>query len=94
MPRGKGKAKADFRSARINFKDTGCNLAPSCLRCPFPVCKYDLPGGPQRIATKHRDAEIAKRYVKDQTPVWQLAQLFDVSQRLVQRAICKYGALV
>ena len=25
------------------FRDTGCNLAPSCLRCPFEVCKYDRP---------------------------------------------------
>ena len=23
------------------YRDTGCNLAPSCLRCPFEVCQYD-----------------------------------------------------
>lgn len=23
------------------YEDTGCHLAPSCLRCPFPVCYLD-----------------------------------------------------
>lgn len=25
------------------YADTGCELAPSCLRCPLPACRYDLP---------------------------------------------------
>ena len=24
-----------------NYRDTGCELAPSCLRCPFARCQYD-----------------------------------------------------
>ncbi|MCH8007547.1 MAG: hypothetical protein IIC91_01655 [Chloroflexi bacterium] len=27
------------------YKDVGCDLAPSCLACPFVVCRYDLPSG-------------------------------------------------
>lgn len=23
------------------FRDTGCSVAPSCLRCPLPACRYD-----------------------------------------------------
>lgn len=23
------------------YVDTGCGLAPSCLSCPFPDCRYD-----------------------------------------------------
>ena len=23
------------------YTDTGCELAPSCLSCPFPRCRYD-----------------------------------------------------
>ena len=23
--------------------DTGCSLAPSCLACPLPQCRYDVP---------------------------------------------------
>lgn len=25
--------------------DTGCQVSPSCLRCPLPQCKYDDPAG-------------------------------------------------
>jgi hypothetical protein len=25
------------------YTDDGCELAPSCLRCPLPRCKHDTP---------------------------------------------------
>ena len=25
------------------YRDTGCHLAPSCLACPFPECRYKEP---------------------------------------------------
>lgn len=25
------------------YADHGCSVAPSCLNCPLPVCKYDAP---------------------------------------------------
>ena len=25
------------------YRDTGCDLAPQCLACPLPACRYDLP---------------------------------------------------
>ena len=31
-----------------NYKDTGCDLAPSCLSCPFARCRYDKPGEKKR----------------------------------------------
>ena len=27
----------------FSYPDRGCNLAPSCLKCHLPVCKFDLP---------------------------------------------------
>lgn len=27
------------------YRDTGCELAPACLTCPLPRCRYDEPGG-------------------------------------------------
>lgn len=27
----------------VTERDEGCNLAPSCLNCPFPVCYLDDP---------------------------------------------------
>jgi hypothetical protein len=29
------------------WRDTGCDLAPSCLACPFSECRYDVQ--PQRV---------------------------------------------
>lgn len=26
-----------------NYQDTGCEVSPSCLRCPLAICKYDAP---------------------------------------------------
>ena len=28
-----------------DYPDRGCWLAPSCLDCPLPVCRHDLPPG-------------------------------------------------
>ena len=25
----------------VNYRDTGCDVSPSCLQCPLPVCRYD-----------------------------------------------------
>ena len=25
-----------------HYRDTGCDLAPACLTCPFAVCRHDL----------------------------------------------------
>lgn len=30
------------KSLRMGEKpDTGCNIAPKCLECPLPICKFD-----------------------------------------------------
>ncbi len=28
-----------------DYRDTGCDLAPSCLSCPFVHCRHDYPDG-------------------------------------------------
>ena len=30
--------------AQTVFEDTGCEVAPACLACPLPRCKYDMTG--------------------------------------------------
>ena len=27
----------------IETEDLGCDLAPACLSCPLPCCRYDVP---------------------------------------------------
>ena len=39
------ETEADLPPEYCHYKDEGCELAKSCLNCPFPGCIYDEPGG-------------------------------------------------
>jgi hypothetical protein len=68
------------------YRDEGCEYARSCLACPFPQCLYDEPRGRQRWLKDRRNREIKKLF----TGGWkisELAPLFGVSQRTIQRAL-------
>ncbi len=41
--------------------DEGCDLAPSCLHCPFPRCRYDDPGLVRRLRHGTRRQEQSRR---------------------------------
>lgn len=70
-----------------HYKDSGCDLADSCLNCPFQECIYDEPGGRQRWLKRQRDKEIARLFTTEGKGVKELALMFDISQRTVQRAL-------
>lgn len=38
-----GTPRRDGLPENTRYRDDGCNLSPSCLRCPLPQCKYDPP---------------------------------------------------
>jgi len=40
------------------YRDEGCDLAGSCLNCPFPQCIYEQPGGKQRWLKQLEDRNI------------------------------------
>lgn len=40
------------------YRDTGCDLAPSCLRCPFERCRYDEPGGIPGALRQERNEQV------------------------------------
>ncbi len=69
------------------YRDEGCELANSCLDCPFPQCIYDQPGGRQRWLKKQRDREIVRMLITEGKRVKELALMFGISQRTVQRAL-------
>jgi hypothetical protein len=73
-----------------HYKDEGCELAKSCLNCPFPGCIYDEPGGKQRLLKRQRDTEIVRLFKKEGKGVNELASAFGISQRTVQRALKNY----
>jgi hypothetical protein len=71
------------------YRDEGCELADSCLNCPFPQCIYEQPRGKQRWLKRARDCEIVRLFNSKGRSVRELAQVFGVSQRTIQRALKK-----
>ncbi len=69
-----------------HYRDEGCELAGSCLNCPFEECIYEEPGGKQHWLKRLRAREMARLFTTGKK-VKELAQMFGVSQRTVQRAL-------
>ncbi len=79
--------ETDLPPEFCHYRDEGCELAHSCLNCPFPRCLLDTPGGPQHWRKEKRDTEIVRLFHQERRTVKELAQRFGVSVRTVQRAI-------
>ncbi len=39
-----------------HYRDDGCEIAPKCLSCPLPACRYDLP--PKRAGALLRESQL------------------------------------
>ena len=65
------------------YRDDGCDLHPSCLSCPLPACRYDVPGGKRAVLNIYRDQQIARLRRTYTVPV--VAGLMGVSARTVVR---------
>ena len=76
----------DLPPEYCHYRDEGCEFATSCLNCPFPQCLYDEPRGRQRWLKDSRNREI-NRLFDGGWGVKELAQLFGVSKRTIQRAL-------
>ena len=70
-----------------HYRDEGCELADSCLSCPLPRCVYDEPGGRQHWLKSLRDREIVRLANSEGKGIKELALMFGISQRTVQRAL-------
>jgi len=77
----------DLPPEYCHYRDEGCDLADSCLNCPFPQCIYEQPRGRQCWLKKRRDREIARLFNSEGRGIKELALMFGVSQRTVQRAL-------
>jgi hypothetical protein len=80
----------DLPPEYCHYRDEGCEFADSCLNCPFPKCIYEEPRGRQRWLKGQRDREIVRRFYIEGRGVKELALMFNVSQRTVQRALKNY----
>jgi len=80
------KYASDLPPEYCHYRDEGCDYAESCLDCPFPQCLYEEPRGRQRWLKELRNREINRLFAGG----WggkELAILFGVSQRTIQRAL-------
>jgi transposase-like protein len=86
-PRDNIETSIDLPPEFCHYRDEGCDLAESCLDCPFDRCVFDEPGGIQRKIKRERNAEMARMYKEEGKGVKELAEIFGVSRRTVQRAL-------
>lgn len=69
------------------YRDTGCRLHPSCLRCPRPRCIHDEPGSGELMwIIRQRHAEIMRR-VQEGEPAVHIAAQLGISERTVHRIV-------
>ena len=81
------EVELDLPPEYCRYRDEGCEFAEACLDCPFPKCIYDEPGGRQRWLKRQRDRQIVRLFTVEGKRVKELALMFDISQRTVQRAL-------
>lgn len=83
---GERPVRQDALPESLEYRDTGCSLAPRCLDCPLPRCRYDEPGGARRLLTETRDAEIVVARQQG-LPINALARQYGLSRRSVFRIL-------
>lgn len=86
------QVRSDALPEYQEYRDEGCDLFASCLRCPLQRCRYDVPGGVRALLNRERDHQI--RLLRDASPITvdQIAARFRVSRRTVFRALELRGA--
>ena len=79
--------RLDLQPESYAYRDNGCAVARSCLRCPLPRCNYDDPNERRREARDRRDGEMLAVRRLERLTVPELAVRFGVSERTVFRAV-------
>jgi len=77
----------DLLPEYCHYHDAGCVFADSCLNCPLPMCVHDEPGGRQRLLKRWRAEEMDRLFINEGKSTKELADIFGVSLRTVQRII-------
>lgn len=77
----------DSRPEFVHYKDEGCELASSCLECPFEKCILEE-GGVVTLRKKERNQAIKKLAGKG-VSVPELADRYGVSPRTIQRVLSR-----
>ncbi len=81
------RPREDALPEHLEYRDDGCDVFPSCLACPLPRCRYDVPGGARAMLNLARDAEIRRMRFEGDLQVEEIAKRFRVSRRTVFRVL-------
>ena len=76
----------ELKLAEWEYRDEGCDLFPSCLNCPLERCIYERPRGKQKMRLEARAKGMAELRRRGKS-LKQIAEVFGVSPRTVQRAL-------
>ncbi|MGB2694978.1 MAG: hypothetical protein WBD55_07310 [Dehalococcoidia bacterium] len=82
------RIRSDALPEHLSYQDSGCELSPSCLRCPLARCRYDEPGGARRLRQNSRD-EVVQRRREEGICIDALASEFRISRRSVFRILAR-----
>lgn len=52
------RGRADAYPEGMTFRDTGCEVSPTCLGCPLARCRYDVLGGERVELARERRARV------------------------------------
>jgi hypothetical protein len=80
------KIRVDALPEYLTFRDVGCDLSPTCLRCPLEHCRYDEPGGARKLLQGSRDGAVCQRRAEG-AGIDALATEFGLSRRSVFRIL-------
>ncbi len=81
------RPRIDALPEHTRDNDNGCDLYPSCLRCPLPRCRYEEPGGAPAMLRSGRDAAIIRLATEQALSVDALAERFGLSRRTIFRVL-------
>ncbi|MDP9236624.1 MAG: hypothetical protein M3P30_04355 [Chloroflexota bacterium] len=79
--------RRDTLPEHVDYRDTGCELSPSCQHCPLEHCKYDAPVTLRRAMMAARDREIAVLRRRHRAPIDMLAETYGVTTRTIFRIL-------
>ena len=72
---------------KAEYADTGCEFAPSCLACSFAQCVFEGLHTGLKVGKRERDAKLVKLYTENGKTLDELAQMFEVHKRTIQRSL-------
>ena len=81
------ETEPDLPPEYCHYRDEGCELFGSCLNCPLAQCIYDIPRGRQHRLKDLRNREMTRLFIDEGKRVKELALIFGISPRTVQRAL-------